>query len=472
MNLSVKKIIGSCDTLEKGIHSLADMHKLTADKKFGIRQLFSEYVVLEIRLLKLVCLETEDTLGHDELALDIFLDGEFEKNLKFRLKEGKSATIAHNGLLTAKHKIALHLYDRDDLEADDLLGNITVICTKEVSGWATKRIQFNKDDAKYDLHYEVRSIYGCIPTALDLVQAFAKRKSTPVWSKIKRKDVAEQLEVRINKPWKINQGPSSFCGPASVLFELARHMPKRYVAMVIALYEKGSWDSADGLLKAPKKLLDKRIPVKIYDNGKERSTPPADWIALTSMRDSANIVFELDEPDDAESSIQAGALPGEVAAWCPQLFGWRNPDIYRTTQFASAGTKLGIAGLGLFNITEFFFKVITGNAIDGLKEAKKVMDKDGAVMLQVNSNLTNFAVDDINGVSDNPTDFQISDNWGNFSNHFLSLYEYDNTMRLENNGKVKISLYTWGGTKKIEVSQELYEQEMFSYVFTKPGAPI
>ena len=84
------------------------------------------------------------------------------------------------------------------------------------------------------------------------------------------------------------------------------------------------------------------------------------------------------------------------------------------------------------------------------------MDKDGAVMLQINSNLTNFAVDDKKGVSDNPSDFQTSDSWGNFSNHFLSLYEYDNTMRLGNNGKVKMSLYSWGKTMKIEISQELY----------------
>ena len=366
MNRSVKKIIGACDTLEKGIRSLAEKHELASDKKMGIRQLFSEYVVLEIKLLKLACIETEDAFGHDELALDIFLDGEFEKNLKFRLKEGESATIGRKGLLKAKHKIALHLYDRDDLDADDLLGNIIFINSKKESVWSTERIRFDKDDAKYDLHYEVRSVYGCIPTAQDLVDAFKKRKSTPVWSKIKRQDLVDQLTKRINDPFLIDQGPSSLCGPAAVLFELARHMPKRYVAMVIALYEKGSWRSAGGVLKVPKKLLDKKIPVKTYDNGNKKSTPPADWIALTSMRDSANIVFELDEPDDSQSSIQAGALPGEVAAWCPQLLGWRNPDIYRTTQFASAGTKLGIAGLGLFNITEFVFKVVTGDAIDGL----------------------------------------------------------------------------------------------------------
>lgn len=461
MAISTKGILEKRGNPEHGIFKAANI-KRRGNESYSLRRILIGPFAYEVQLIRLECLETEDITGSDDLSLDIFPDREYENSLKFRLNEGQSKTIGSKGKFHYKHRISLLLYEHDSVDPDDFLGKITISSRDP----GEHKIRFKGDDAKYDLHYKVITKYHFPETAQEIVEAFRHRTSRPVWTKIQRNEVADQLKERIDTPKLIDQGPSAFCGPAAVLFEMARHMPRRYIQMVIDLYENGSWKSASGTIKAPQDLLREEIYIKTYDNGNKRETPAADWIALTSMRDSANDLFSLDEPDDVDSDIQAFAMTTEVAAWCPQLLGWRNTDIYTTTQFAHLGFKMPKLTV-IFDITEFLFGVFSGDAIDGFRVAKKTLNQGGAAMLLINSDLLKHIVDD----SDNPGDPGFFRRLlPNVSTHFVSLY--DNTANISHSNRVTLKLFTWGDTKDIEISEEGFEREMFAYVFTKPGAII
>jgi len=455
MAISTREILEKRGELKNGIFNAANI-KRRKKEGYSLRRILTGPFAFEVQLIKIECLETEDLTGSDDLSLDIFPDREYENSLKFRLNNGESKTLGSKGIFHYKHRISLLLYEHDSVDPDDFLGKITISSRDP----GENKIRFKGDGAKYDLHYKVITKYHFPETAQEIVEAFRHRTTRPVWTKILRNKVADQLKERIAEPDLddpnfIDQGPSAFCGPAAVLFELSRHMPRRYVQMVIDLYENGSWKSASGTIKAPQGLLSVEVYVRNRD---DTPMPEVDWIALTSMRDSANALFSLDEPDDIDSPIQAFAMTTEVAAWCPQLLGWRDTDIYTTTLFAHLGFKLPV-DFG----QEYLFGLLSGDAHDGLKEARTTLNLGGAVMLQINTDLINAPED--------PTPLErVMDSGGNISTHFVSIY--DKNVSVSRNGQIKFTVFTWGGTREIDVSSYVFEREMFAYVLTKPGAPI
>jgi hypothetical protein len=136
-----------------------------------------------------------------------------------------------------------------------------------------------------------------------IVREFGDRPGGGVFSKISRARVERGLRVRIYAPSSINQGSSSLCGPASLLFDLAVRDPVAYVQYVISLYETGV-----GHIEAIKVVPGKDL--KAYDPGKE--VEASDWIALASLRDSENFFFDYQEASDAFAGI---TLPGELERW-------------------------------------------------------------------------------------------------------------------------------------------------------------
>ena len=61
--------------------------------------------------------------------------------------------------------------------------------------------------------------------AEELVDLFAARAGRGVFTSISRKKVADGLRVRVWAPSAIDQGTSSLCGPASLLFDVATRDP-------------------------------------------------------------------------------------------------------------------------------------------------------------------------------------------------------------------------------------------------------
>lgn len=139
--------------------------------------------------------------------------------------------------------------------------------------------------------------------AEEIVRRFAARPGGGVFTSISRRRVADGLRVRIYAPSAIDQGTSSLCGPASLLFDVATRDPETYVQYVISLYESG-------VARIGQIEVRPGTDLKAFDPG--RNVEASDWIALASLRDSENWFFDYQEDSDALAGI---TLPGELERW-------------------------------------------------------------------------------------------------------------------------------------------------------------
>lgn len=141
-------------------------------------------------------------------------------------------------------------------------------------------------------------------TALALVNAFAEGTGASAFPRLgkPRSEVAASLRSRVLAPEKIRQGTSSLCGPAAFLYVLASKEPAAYAAYVIDLYEKGT--AAIGKLKV--------APGADTRNSSGAGVDAVDWVALSSLRDSENLLLDYQSPDNQLAGITA---PGTLASW-------------------------------------------------------------------------------------------------------------------------------------------------------------
>src|SRR5205823_12248465 len=102
----------------------------------------------------------------------------------------------------------------------------------------------------------------------------------------------------------INQATSSLCGPAALMFLVAKYWPSLYYQFVIDLYEFGK-AKLNRLPITPSKGCRNFDPFgKMID--------PADWVALAGVRDSENAIFQYSDVSDEASGI---TLPSTLAGW-------------------------------------------------------------------------------------------------------------------------------------------------------------
>ena len=145
--------------------------------------------------------------------------------------------------------------------------------------------------------------------ALALVSEFRARGETgdpsavsKHWPHIGRYDLANGLQDRIKNPFLIDQGSAGLCGPASLLFVLARDKPEVYAKAAIELFEKG-WTFIGLRRVAPSSDL------KRYRLLPKAEIHVADWILMASIRDNENFFFDYQAENDNASGM---TLPSEM----------------------------------------------------------------------------------------------------------------------------------------------------------------
>lgn len=141
-------------------------------------------------------------------------------------------------------------------------------------------------------------------TPMQLVQEFRKGSDPGAFTKISRSDVADGLEKIVKGTAAISQRGASLCGPAAFLYCVSKDKPADYVNYVTGLYETGEAKLGTLAVKPGSSLKGYKPP-----KGKIR---PADWIALASLRDSENAVFNYDEITDEFAGI---SLPSALEGW-------------------------------------------------------------------------------------------------------------------------------------------------------------
>jgi hypothetical protein len=142
---------------------------------------------------------------------------------------------------------------------------------------------------------------GAKEDALALVDRFAAKTGAGQWKQILRREVAEQLKIRVNNPIFINQGTAGVCVPAAFVYGIAQEKPLEYATAVTDLYDTGL--AYIGKLKlAP-----------CYDllcAPRPGGVEAADWVILSSIRDSENWFFDYESDKDS-----GGSTVSETKKW-------------------------------------------------------------------------------------------------------------------------------------------------------------
>jgi len=142
-----------------------------------------------------------------------------------------------------------------------------------------------------------------VESALKLIDEFSRRTGPGAFIHLHRATIASELRARVTNPSLINQGQAGLCPSAAVVYSLARNNRPEYVKAVTQLYETGrttigKWDLVPG------------ADLKAYKLPATGGLYEADWIIMSSIRDSENWFIDYQSETD-----RGGAWGGEVAAW-------------------------------------------------------------------------------------------------------------------------------------------------------------
>jgi hypothetical protein len=218
----------------------------------------------------------------------------------------------------------------------------------------------------------------------------------PAFPHIRRDEFYASARARMEDPGKIRQRKSSLCGPAALMFLVARNWPALYYQFVVDLYELGK-ARLNRLRVAPGEACRHFDPHGKID--------PADWVALAGLRDSENSVFDYSDTSDRA----AGAtIPSTLVDWLER-----------------AGFK------GLYNETNIYLTKGEKNLRDAAQRWR-----DGAqVCLFINSAVLKEAPSDRDPISQAFTG----------PNHWVVL---TSDIAIDGDGNLSFTVFTWGNAAR------------------------
>jgi hypothetical protein len=236
--------------------------------------------------------------------------------------------------------------------------------------------------------------------------------------------------ARKQDPALINQSISSLCGPAALLFVVAKHWPALYFQFAVELYEYGT-ARINRLRITPGKGC------RNFDPSNKINA--ADWVTLAGIRDSENTLLEYSSASDEAAGI---TLPSTLAGWLER-----------------AGFK------SIRNETNLYLTKGENN----LREAAKLRSEGSEVCLFINAS----------GIEDSPSDRGFFSQLATTANHWVVL---TSDIALGQDGTVSFTVFSWGegarpvpyqgGDKNTTASQKMtlkqWLQNYYGYVACKP----
>ncbi|MEB3214122.1 MAG: hypothetical protein VKL39_22430 [Leptolyngbyaceae bacterium] len=159
-----------------------------------------------------------------------------------------------------------------------------------------------------------------IATARQLIDAFEQSQAPGVWPHLEKAEVIATLRDRIANPFRLDQKQQPFCGPTSIVFELIRKQPIRYVHMCQQLFEQGKFQGYTRTVEAPYQLR---------ENSRGMDMAQADWMLIATMRESENLLFKVDPNAPTLVRNIAGMTKSwEMKGWTKEILGYANVEYY------------------------------------------------------------------------------------------------------------------------------------------------
>jgi hypothetical protein len=147
------------------------------------------------------------------------------------------------------------------------------------------------------------------------IDRFEQSPLESAWASLDKATIVADLRDRVANPFRINQGGQPFCGPASVLFELVRKNPERYVQICQSLFEQGDFQGITRRIVASDQLR------RSLDN--QFRMGQADWMVLATLRESENLLFPV-EPNapDLIRNLAGMTKSWELRGWVQEILGF------------------------------------------------------------------------------------------------------------------------------------------------------
>lgn len=137
-----------------------------------------------------------------------------------------------------------------------------------------------------------------------------------IWTLLNKSTLVKEMRDRVRNPYLVGQGGQPFCGPASVLFELVRKHPLKYVEICSYLYLLGGFHTVS-------RYIPSSDDVRRATHGDLRMGQ-ADWMVLATLRDMENVLFPV-EPNapDLIRNLAGMTKPWEMCGWIKEILGYQ-----------------------------------------------------------------------------------------------------------------------------------------------------
>jgi hypothetical protein len=177
------------------------------------------------------------------------------------------------------------------------------------------------------------------PAWSDRLDRFAVSTQTGVWPHLHKQQLIDEIAARLRDPYQLKQGQQPFCGPASVVFELVRRQPERYIEICQQIFETGRFEGYSRSIVAKEKLR--------RTKGNLRAAQ-IDWLLLGTLRAEANTIV----PVHANTSVLLRNIGGmtkswEIADWLKELLGYRQTEFTIVHRHESEAVALNAAAANL-----------------------------------------------------------------------------------------------------------------------------
>ncbi len=250
----------------------------------------------------------------------------------------------------------------------------------------------------------------------DALLQFQNSTRPGLWPNIPKAALIDDLRATTSKATLVDQGRTPLCGPASILFELARKNPRRYVQICQSLYETGQFQSRTHLVKPSATLMNSRV---------RSDVTLADWLLMSTLRDTENLFFPVE--DTSSIFVMGFTKPWEMRGWTFDLLG------YDTAEYQS---------------------LIFYGEFEAMKKAQDVVNRGGVVFMMIQSALLG-----------NPKPFiSYPDHWITFTGNL----NIEDGIWNRQKGHILFDCYTWGGTRTIKSDDKSFEDYTWGLVYGIP----
>lgn len=231
--------------------------------------------------------------------------------------------------------------------------------------------------------------------AYDAIDDFEASAARGVWPKLSKAEIVWGLRRRVLEPWRVDQGPTPFCGPAAIVFELARRDPARYVRIVRRLFETGSFtDQRRKTITASRKLRTFPPHGEITEDSSGAkfhwSVPDVDWILLATLREDANLLLGVTGGLGGLNAAKGATTAWEMVTWSKRILGSSGAEIRRAKPMGEFGFEPGVLDLGVTDAwagVRNVFRSRDVGAKPALQAAVRTLANGGSAMLMVNSRM-------------------------------------------------------------------------------------